>query len=359
VHLQTFDLGFDPARVLVGQVNPARTAYQTPESVTALYDRLLERAAALPGVEIAALSSVLPLGGDSDMDITIEGRPAPATPGEATTIWYRIVSHDYFRAMGIRITRGRGFERGEAAPVVVVSEAAARRYWGDADPVGRRVKFGDPTRPWSTIVGVVNEVHMRGARGESVAEAYLPYWQRPELGTNVVLKTAGDPASAIAPLRQAALEVDGNLPVARVAPMTAIVARSIEQPRFVTLLVGLFAGLALSLAAVGIYGLIAFSVARRTPEIGVRIALGASRCEVLMLVVREGVVLTVAGVAIGVVLAAVAGSGMKTLLFGVEPVDPLTFAAVGACLLATAVAASLLPALRAARVDPMVALRSE
>jgi putative ABC transport system permease protein len=155
------------------------------------------------------------------------------------------------------------------------------------------------------------------------------------------------------------LEIDPNLPVARVMPMSAIVERSIEQPRFITILVGLFAGLALSLAAVGVYGLIAFTVARRTPEIGVRIALGASRREVLLLILREGVVLAVVGVIVGIGLAVVAGSGMKTLLFGVTPVDPVTFGGVGIALLLTAVAASLLPALRAARVDPMVALRSE
>ncbi len=178
-HLQAFDLGFSPAGVLVGQVTPARATYPQPESVIALYDRLLERASALPGVETAALTSVLPLGGDSDMDIVIEGRPEPANPTESTAVWYRLVSSGYFRAMGIDITRGRAFEPGEAAPAVIVSEAAARRYWGAADPIGKRVRFGDPSRPWFNVVGVAREVHVRGARGESRAEAYLPVLAAP------------------------------------------------------------------------------------------------------------------------------------------------------------------------------------
>ncbi|HET7218590.1 MAG TPA: ABC transporter permease [Vicinamibacterales bacterium] len=358
--LQASDLGFTPDRVLVGAVNPPRVTYSTREQQIAFYDRLLERAASLPGVETAALSSVVPLGGDSDMSVLVEGKPIPRTDAETDAVWYRLISSEYFRAMQIPLKRGRTFEAREAAPAIVVSEATARRFWKDQDPIGRRVRFssGDQA-PWFTVVGVVGEVRMRGPRGESRSEVYLPYWQFPELGTNVILKTSGRPDALTAPLRRAVREIDPDIPVASIQPMTSIVGDSIEQPRFLALLVGVFAGAALALAAVGIYGLIAFSVAQRTQEIGVRMALGAARADVLRLVVFDGMKLTAIGVAIGAGGAAAVGASLQSQLFGVTPLDPLTFGATGAALVCTALVACFIPAARAARVDPMVALRTE
>jgi putative ABC transport system permease protein len=358
--LQSFDLGFDPARVLVGQVNPPRVRYSTPEQLVALYDRLLERASAIPGVETAALSSILPLGGDSDMTIYVEGKPLPRTDAESTAVWYRLVSREYFAAMRIPITSGRNFEPREAAPAIVVSDVSAARFWPGENPIGKRVRFdGGGNAPWFTVVGVAREVRMRGARSESRSEVYLPYWQFPEPGMNLALKSIARPELLAGSLRQAVREIDPELPVSGVDTMQAIVTTSIDEPRFVALLVSIFAGLALGLAALGIYGLIAFVVAQRSAEIGVRIALGASRRDIFALVVGDGAKLTAAGVAVGVAAAAGLASSLESMLFGVPPLDALTFAATTAALVAAALLACLIPARRAARVDPMVALRSE
>ena len=358
--LQASNLGFTADRVLVGAVNPPRAAYATRAQQVAFYDRLLDRVSSLPGVETAALSSVVPLGGDSDMSVLVEGRPLPRNDAESDAVWYRLVSADYFRAMQIPLTRGRTFAPREAAPAVVVSEPTARRFWKDENPIGRRIRFGSgDDAPWFTVVGVAGEVRMRGPRGESRSEVYLPYWQFPELGTNVILKSSGRPDALAAPLRQTVREIDPDLPVASIRPMTAIVAESIEQPRFLALLVGLFAASALVLAAVGIYGLIAFAVAQRTQEIGVRMALGAGRGDVVRLVVFDAMKLTAIGLALGAAGAAAVAESLQSQLFGVTPIDPATFAVAALALGGTAIVACLIPAVRAARVDPMVALRAE
>jgi predicted permease len=293
------------------------------------------------------------------MDIHVEGRPLPRDSSESTAVWYRLVSAEYFRAMAIPIKRGRVFEAREAAPAVIVSDATARRFWSDENVIGRRVRFGGADAPWFTVVGVSGDVRMRGARGDSRSEVYLPYWQFPEAGTNVILKSSGRPESLIAPLRQAVRDVDPNLPASNVATMSSLVAGSIDEPRFVAVLAGTFAGLALVLAVVGIYGLVAFAVATRTAEIGVRVALGAERRDVFALVVRDGLKLTALGVGLGLLAAAGVGVGIKSLLFGIEPFDSVTFAGMTAALVVASLLACLLPAHRATRVDPMVALRTE
>ena len=359
VRLQQFDLGFTPDRVLVGQVNPPRVKYATREQLSAFYDCLLERVSQLPGIEKASLSSILPLGGDNDMDIAIEGRPAPQSENESTAVWYRLISPAYFDAIGIRLKHGRAFQSIEPAPVVVVSDVTARRFWNDENPLGKRVRFGDATAPWFTVVGVVGEVRMRGARGTSRSEVYLPYWQFTEPGINIVIKTSGRAEVLAGALRQAVRDVDPDVPVSGIAPLTSIVAESVDEPRFLARLVSVFAALALALAAVGIYGVIAYAVSQRTSEIGVRMALGAGRSDVFALVVGDGLRLTIAGIAIGLVAAAAMSVSMKSLLFGVAPFDPLTFAVMTAALVGTSALACVVPARRAARVDPMVALRTE
>jgi putative ABC transport system permease protein len=364
VSLQRFDLGFTPDRVLVGTVLPPRVSYSTAEQQVAFYDRLLERISVLPGVDTAALSSVLPLGGDSDMSVLVEGKPAPRTDAETTAVWYRLVSPTYFTAMTIPLERGRSFQPREAAPSVVVSATTARRFWNGEEPIGRRMRFSeDASAPWFTVIGVAGDVRMGGARGESRSEVYLPYWQFPELGTNVVLKlssdAAGPPERLAATLAQAVREVDPDIPVGNVTAMTRLVSESIDDPRFLAILVAVFAALALALAAIGIYGVVAYAVAQRTNEIGVRMALGAGRRDVFALVVGDGLRLTALGVLVGVVAAAAVSASLESLLFGVAPLDVATFGGMTAMLVTASAVACLLPARRASRVDPILALRSE
>ncbi len=360
LRLQTYDLGFEPDRVLVGSVLPPRVTYPKQEQQVTFYDQLLARISALPGVETAALSSILPLGGDSDMSMLIEGRPPARNEAETIAVWYRLVSPGYFKAMSIPIKEGRNFEPGEAPPGIIVSEASVRRLWNGKSPLGTRVRFSeDANAPWFTVIGVVGEVRMRGARGESRNEVYLRYWQFTELGTNVVLKTSGRPEALTSALRQAVREIDPNIPVSSISSMEQIVAESIDQPRFFALLVGVFALLALTLAVIGIYGVMAFAVAHRTAELGVRIALGASDRDVFALVVSDGLKLAAAGIILGALAAVGMSLAIRSLLFGIEPIDPFTFGATTVALALAAAAACFLPARRATRVDPIVALRAE
>jgi putative ABC transport system permease protein len=360
LRIQAVDLGFNPENVLVGSIVPPQVKYRNDDERRVLYDRLLERASALPGLKAAALGSVLPLGGDSDMTIFIEGRPLPRTSSEALATWYRLVSADYLQAMDISLRSGRMFKSGEQAPILVINETGARRFWPGEDPIGKRVRFDqDEKAPWFTVIGVCEDVKMRGARGEARTEVYIPYWQMPEPGMNIVLKAAADPARLAGPLRQAVREVDPDLPVSTLMPMSQIVSDSIDEPRFVAFLVSVFATLALLLSAIGIYGVMSYAVAQRTSEIGVRMALGAGRHEVFGLIVGDGLKLAAIGIGIGLVASVALARSISTLLFGVATYDPLTFAAMTATLLAVAVLASIIPAQRATRVDPIVALRAE
>jgi putative ABC transport system permease protein len=360
LRLQAVDLGFDPRGVLVGQVLPPQPKYPNGAARIAFYDRLLERVAAIPGAERAALSSVIPLGGDSDMDLLVEGRPIPQSAADATTTWYRVVSAGYLQAMGIPLRNGRHIAPGEAAPVVVVSETAARRFWPGENPLGRRVRFSPrPDAPWFTVIGVAGDVRMQGAREGGRTEMYLPYWHVPEPGTNVVLKAQGSPLHLAAALRSAVREIDPDLPVSGVEAMDAIAARSIAEPRFLALLTGAFAALALALAAIGIYGVLSYVVATRTSEIGVRMALGAGRSQVFRLVVGEGLALAFAGGLLGVGAAFALSRGLGALLFETAPGDPATYAGMAAVVLGAALLAGVLPARRAMRVDPAVALRAD
>ncbi|MBP7778144.1 MAG: ABC transporter permease [Acidobacteria bacterium] len=359
VRLQSADLGFRTDGLLLGAIFPTRTSYDTPEKTIALYDQVLERVAAIPGVEQAALSSVLPLdGGDSDMSFAIEGRPAVSVASEVPVAWYRLVSAGYFEAIGMRIVRGRSFADREPAPSVVVNETFVRRYFPGEDPLGRRLRFGAPDRPAFTIVGVVADVSGRGAREDTRVETFVPYRQMPERGMNIVLR-GPIPGSWPTPLRQAVGAIDPGLPVVGVQTMAERVGVSISQPRFLATLSGGFAGLALILAALGIYGVMAYAVAQRTAEIGVRMALGASTTGVFRLVVGDGVKLAAAGLVLGVTGAVFAARAIATQLFGVEPTDPLRLAVTAAVVVGVVVAACLVPARRAMRVDPLEALRAE
>ncbi len=357
IALQQADLGFNPRGVLAGFVLPPPAAYRTGEQRLAFYDRLLERTAALPGVEQAALSSVIPLGGDSDTSFRIEGRPPARTNADALITWYREVSANYFSTMEIPLRRGRLFAPREAAPVVVINETMAKKFFPTEDPIGQRLDFGD--KRLFTIVGVVADVQVRGVRGTNEAETYVPYWHLPEAGTNVVLKCTIEPAALVEPMKQAVKEVDPAIAVAGIASMEQVIADANGEPRFYATMVGAFAALALLLAAVGVYGVMAYSVSQRTSEIGVRLALGAGERQIFRLVVGDSLGLAAVGLACGAAGALVAGRAIQSLLFGVGSGDPATYAAMAALLLAVAFVASYLPARRAMRIDPMTALRTE
>jgi len=360
VELRRTDLGFDPTDVVTGFVLPPAQKYPTEEHRRVFFDRVLERAASLPGVVRAAATSVIPLdGGDSDVDFLVEGQLVPANPEDSSVTWYRLVSAGYFEVMGIALQAGRPFQPAEPELVVIVNQALADKYWPGQSPVGRRLKFGGGDPPWRTVVGVVGDVKQQGARGATRLQTFAPYWQVPELrgGLNIVLETATAPEGLIQPLRVAVREIDPDIPVTGAAPMTDLVAQSIEEPRFLAFIVGLFAMLAVVVAAVGIYGLMSYQVTERRTEMGVRLALGASRMEIFRLVLKDGLTLAALGVVLGVLAALALTPALGALLFGVPATDPWTFAATVVGVLVVAAVASLIPARRATRVQPVEALR--
>ena len=358
VRLQRADLGFRTEGLFVGFVNPPAVTYNTRDKYIAFYDQLMEKLSAIPGVQQAAISSFLPLDpGDSDTSFAIEGRPPATSASDTPVTWYREVSAGYFEAIGMPIRRGRVFAEREAAPAAIVNETFVRKYFPNEDAVGRRIRFG-PEASWITIVGVVADARVQGARQETRVETFVPYWQLGEGGMSIVLK-GSNPSTFATPLRQAVASVDRNIAVTRMATMTEVFQDSIAQPRFLATLAGGFAALALLLAAIGIYGVMTYVVSQRIAEIGVRMALGATAAEVFKLVISDGLKLSLIGVAIGAAGAIGVGYSLTRLLFGVAPANPVTIGAAAATLVTVAAIASFLPAWRATRVDPMIALRAE
>jgi putative ABC transport system permease protein len=359
------DPGFDPENAVTVSVSLPARQYQS-EAAAAFADRLLERARALPTVEAAAVASDVPLeGSTSAMFATVEGY-VPASPADELRVYTHEVSPGFFAALGVPLKAGRDFGAGDTAGsprVAVISEAMARRFWPNDDPVGKRLKPGRSTSEgeWLSIVGVVGDVKHRGLpdNPNGDPDVYTPFAQEPGTGFNLVLRTAGDPAAVYAALRKEIQALDADVPVYDMNPMSELVRRETARSRFSALLMSVFAALALALAAVGIYGVMSSAVAQRTHEIGVRMALGARRGDVIRIVVGQGMALTLAGVGVGLGLALALTRVMSGLLYGVSASDPLTYAGVAGVLAVVALAACLIPARRASRVDPMVALRYE
>jgi putative ABC transport system permease protein len=362
--IREVDPGFRPGHVLTSDYSLPAARYKEDAQIVSFFEQLTAHAAALPGVERVGLVSDIPLSGGGDIaEFAVEGRPAPP-PELVQDAEYRVVSPDYFDVMGIPVVRGQAFtehDRANVPAVTVINETMARRYFSGEDPIGKRINLGDPAKgsPWRTVVGVVRDIRHESLDKEPYPQMYAPEAQFPRRLMTMVARTSGDPLSLVPALRRDLTSLDKDLPLYNLRTMEQVLADSIARRRFQMLLIAAFAGLGLLLAAVGIYGVISYSVAQRRHEIGVRMALGARAPDILRLVVGQGLGLALAGVGAGLAAAFALTRVMSSLLYGVSAADPLTFAGVALALLGVALAACLVPARRATKVDPMIALRYE
>jgi putative ABC transport system permease protein len=363
--LQAVGPGFEPHGVMTAVLSLPDVKYPDEARQAQFYEQLLERVSALPGVEHAATVYPLPLSGDNFvLQFTVAGRPKPA-PTEVPRADVIAIGPDYFHAMSIPLLAGRAFtgqDRIGSQQVLIVNRAMANKIWPGENPLGKRITFDDdakPTAKWLTVVGVVGDVRAAALRKEPEAQAYWPQLQRPVSQVALVLRTSQPPARLVEPVRRVVLALDRDLPLDRVQTLDAVVAGSLSTNRVKTVLIAFFGALALVLAGAGIYGLVSYTVSQRTHEIGIRVALGAGRGEVLGMVIRQGMTLVAAGLGLGLALSWVAGRLVADQLFEVSATDPLTYAGVPLALAAVALAANWLPARRATQVDPLEALRSE
>ncbi len=356
--------GFEAARVLTLRVDLRSTQYSKSPAILNFWQQVLNRVRAIPGVESAAVGTAVPLSGDHDRgDITIDGLPLPA-PGESPHPDYHVVSPGYTNALGIALLRGRTFTDAdnETSPdVALINATMAHRFWHNDDPTGKRFMWGHPGKEnkWITIVGVVGDTKLYGLDNPARLEVYVSYRQKPQGGMNIMVRSAVDPASITSAVRAAVASIDKDQPVFNIETMQQLVDDSISTRRLTLVLLGIFSALALILAAIGIYGVMAYSVALRTQEIGVRMALGAQNQDVLRLVLGQGARIALFGVVIGLAGAAALTRYLSSLLFSVSTDDPLTFAGVATLLVIVALVACYIPARRAMRVDPIIALRYE
>ncbi len=362
--LRAVELGFRPQSVLTFRLSPSGERFREDAQYTTFYRDVAERVAVLPGVESVGFINTLPLVKGPTSGIQFEGR-SPLRRDQRPSVNYRSVSPDYFRAAGIAVVKGRvpDARDTDAAPLVLaVNQALARRDFPNEDPVGKRISYGigpDGQPLWKEIVGVVADVRSEEPGREAAPEIYVPYLQDPFAGVSYVVRSTIEPESLVPGVREAVRALDRAQPVAEVRTLEQLVGESVAQPRFNSLVLALFACMALVLAAAGIYGVMSYAVTQRTHEIGIRIALGAQHGDVLRMVVGRGMLLALAGVGLGLLCAFALTRVMASLLYGVTATDPLTFAGVALLLTLVALLASYLPARRATKVDPMVALRYE
>jgi predicted permease len=376
VGLRSVQPGFDPHNVLTMQTSLTGGRYDSTAKAENLVRQITQRIETLPGVQAAACSVVLPVEGGIDLPFTIEGLAPPKGDLYNGDEQWRFVGPHYFTALRVPLLRGRVFDErdsGKAERVVVVNQAFAKKYWPKGDPVGQRMMIGkglgpefeEPTRQ---IVGIVGNVRETSLQGVDEPVMYIPEGQITDgltkLANNVipmswVVRTAADPAALSPAIQHEFLAVDGQLPVSRIRTMEQVISESTARQNFNMLLLAIFAGLALLLAAIGIYGLMSYTVQQRAQEIGIRMALGASRSDMLQLIVRQGMILAGAGVVIGLAAAFGLTRVLVTLVFGVKTTDPVTYTTVGVILLAVALLATYIPARRATQMDPLIALRYE
>jgi putative ABC transport system permease protein len=359
--LMDVDPGFDPRNLWTLQMQLPPVKYNDAQVRAAFYQQAFRRLEALPGAISAGGVTRLPLGTGVSTRLEIEGRGQ--SEAERAEVQFRRASVNYFRTMGIPLLAGRGFTDADnlsAPPVAVVNQTLARQVWPQEDPLGKRVRlFADPNAPWFTIVGVMGDVKHFGLDTAAQPEVYMPFDQGPPTAPALAVRTAGNPAAHAGAVRQTLRTLEPELVIYDVAAMDRRVSQSVAQRRFNLISLGGFAALAVALAAIGVYGVISYSVAQRTHEIGVRMALGAEQRDILAMVVRNGMRLTLAGLAVGLALALALTRFLGSLLYGVRPTNPVTFALVVVLLAAVAFVACYVPARRATRVDPMVALRYE
>jgi putative ABC transport system permease protein len=357
--------GFRAEHVLAAGISLPNSKYRTTEQAAGFHDTLLNRAAALPGVRSVGLTDTLPLSGDDNrMGVSIPARPPQ--PGEHLRLNPRLVSTGYLETMGIPLVKGRNFNAEDASGkhgVAILSETAARLYWSNGNAVGQHFEFARTGAQSLEVVGIVKDVRNRALDREATADVYLPYRENPYLfaptAMTLVLRTVEDETTLAMAVRTLVSSMDRSLPVSHVRPMEAYVADSSSPERFNLVLLGAFAAIALLLATAGLYGVMSYLVNQRTGEIGIRMALGARPMDVQGLVVRKAMLLAGVGVALGMIAAAAATRVMSSLLFGVQARDPMVFAVAPVILIAVAALASYIPARRASRVDPLVALRMD
>jgi putative ABC transport system permease protein len=372
--LRSFDLlsrvepGFSLEQRVTFRLAPDWATYPKRERARVLYDTFLEKLAATPGTISVAAVNRLPLTG-SWWTTQYEIAERPAEPGREPTAIYRVITSDYLSTMGISLVSGRGIEntdRADVRPVVVVSRALAERGWPGASPLGRRITFqpGDSTAVWYTVVGIVSDVRTSGLADEPAPMAYVSFAQAgfghfSDWGMDVVVHTRSAQSAVIVAARRTLEALAPGIPLFEPRPLTDLVARDLARRRFLVLLLGVFAATAMTLAGLGLYGVVAYGVAQRRGELGLRMALGAGSVQVWRSVVARSLALAALGVAGGVPAAAVAGRLMTALLYGVTPLDPATFVAVSGAVLLIAGVAGGVPAFRASHVSPMEALRND
>ena len=365
MRLQAVELGFRPQRLLTFRLAPAGPNFRQDAQYSAFYSRVAEHVRALPGVEEVGVINTLPLKKGWTTGIMFAGRP-PLTPDKRPVVNYRSVNPEYFRAMNIPVLKGRAFDARDddrSPRTLLINQSLVRRDFPGEEPVGKKINFGivgDDGQPvWFEVVGVVADVRNLELNSEPTPEIYTSYLQDPFASMSYVVRTQVDPESLAPAVREAVRQVDKAQPVAEVQEMERIVSQAAAQPRFNSLLLGIFAGVALVLAAAGIYGVMSYAVTQRTHEIGVRLALGAQRRDVFKLIMGHGARLVLAGVAVGLLAALALTRVMEGLLFGVTATDPLTFAGIALFLICVAALACYVPARRATKVDPLIALRYE
>ena len=357
------DPGFKTENLVTASIALPESRYPEEAQRSAFFRQALEQVRSLPQVQSASIVSTLPLAGSNSWtDLAIEGRQEPAA-GEENTVGYLIVGTDYFKTLGVRLLRGRDFndrDGRESGPVVVINETMARRYWPGEDPLGRRIRSaGIPDAPWITVIGVVSDVRHQNLHDPARAEIYRPESQKGPIEMTFVVRTGSDPLRWVTTIRQKVWSVDRDLPLFDIRDMKQVMDRRTEGPRALAKVMGGPAFIALLMAAFGLYGVLAFSVTERTSEIGIRVALGARSRDILQMIMKQGLILISIGMVLGLGGALAVTQLLRSLLDGTSPTDAATYMSVAVILFTAGVLACYLPARRAARVDPVTALRYE